>query len=68
MKTPEFLHDEFFVWRHDLKEELKSGSRTVRTERGRMEWALSGEKGPFFIGCHGGPGGYDQVFVLNHSR
>jgi len=67
MKTSGFLHDEFFVWKHDLKEELRSGSLTVRTERGRMEWALSGETGPFVIGCHGGPGGYDQVFILNPS-
>ncbi|MBN2283169.1 MAG: alpha/beta hydrolase [Deltaproteobacteria bacterium] len=58
------LNDEFFVWRHDLKKELRERSSVVKTARGRIEFALSGYAGPWLAGLHGAPGGYDQIFAL----
>ncbi len=64
MKKQNILQDEFFIWRHDLKQELRAGSRVIKTEKGRIEWSLSGDEGPFIAGVHGGPGGYDQIAAL----
>jgi pimeloyl-ACP methyl ester carboxylesterase len=63
-KQPEILQDEFFIWKHDLKEELRAGSRVTKTAKGRIEWSLSGDEGPFVAGIHGAPGGYDQIAAL----
>jgi pimeloyl-ACP methyl ester carboxylesterase len=64
MKKQKLFRDEFFIWKHNLKQELRTGSRVIKTEKGRIEWSLSGDEGPFIAGVHGGPGGYDQIAAL----
>jgi len=64
VKKQKLFQDEFFVWKHDLKQELRAGSRVIKTAKGRIEWSLSGHEGPFVAGIHGGPGGYDQIAAL----
>jgi pimeloyl-ACP methyl ester carboxylesterase len=64
VKKQKILQDEFFIWKHDLKAELRARSRVIKTAKGRIEWSLSGDKGPFVAGIHGGPGGYDQIAAL----
>jgi len=64
MKKQKLFRDEFFVWKHDLKQELRAGSRIITTAKGRIEWSLSGDNGPILCGIHGGPGGYDQIAAL----
>jgi pimeloyl-ACP methyl ester carboxylesterase len=63
-KKQEILQNEFFIWKHDLKQELRAGSRVIKTAKGRIEWSLYGDVGPFVAGIHGGPGGYDQIAAL----
>ncbi len=59
-KTPlEFLH-----WKHELENELASGSCLIDTPKGPIEYAIRGDRGPVVVGEHGGPGGYDQVFAI----
>jgi pimeloyl-ACP methyl ester carboxylesterase len=54
----------FFHWKHDLEEELRSGSYVAQTQKGPIEYSIRGEDGPTVVGIHGAPGGYDQVFSI----
>jgi pimeloyl-ACP methyl ester carboxylesterase len=64
VKKQKILQDEYFIWKHDLKQELRAGSKIIKTTKGRIEWSLSGDRGSFVAGIHGGPGGYDQIAAL----
>ncbi|MCI4626362.1 MAG: alpha/beta hydrolase [Candidatus Magnetoovum sp. WYHC-5] len=51
----------FFDWKRQLQEELDSGSKIAKTEKGPVEYAIYGDSGPVLACLHGAPGGYDQV-------
>lgn len=53
----------WFGWERDLTEELNNGSQVVETASGPIEFAKEGD-GPFVVGFHGAPGGYDQAVTL----
>jgi pimeloyl-ACP methyl ester carboxylesterase len=50
-------------WKHRRLAILRAGSQLVRTARGPIEYAVSGE-GPPLLVIHGGMGGYDQALGL----
>jgi pimeloyl-ACP methyl ester carboxylesterase len=50
----------YSMWRADRLEALKSGSRIVNTEIGKIEYVLKGERGPVMLYVHSSPGGYDS--------
>ncbi len=50
-------------WKHRRLVALQAGSQFVRTPRGPLEYAMSGE-GPHLLVIHGGMGGYDQALGL----
>lgn len=62
------IHDEFFLWRHDLEAELKTDSQIAGTKKGRVEYAIKGNsEGSPTVFIHGSPGGYDQAYsYLNY--
>jgi len=47
--------------KEDLKQEINEGSDLIKTAKGDIEYSLCGAHGPFLVGIHGGPGGYDQI-------
>ena len=51
----------YAMWRSDRLEALESGSETVDTELGRIEYVLKGERGPIMLYSHTTPGGYDSA-------
>ena len=55
---------EYFQWKHDLIAELRAGSQMAPIDNGPIEYAIQGRNQPVVVGCHGGPGGYDQAFPL----
>jgi len=50
-------------WKQSRLALLRAGSQLVRTVRGPLEYAVSGE-GPPLLVIHGGMGGYDQALSL----
>ena len=47
--------------KHDIKHEPNVTSRMFKTAKGDIEYSVSGVDGPYLVGIHGGPGGYDQI-------
>jgi len=47
--------------KQDILLKLNSASNLISTPKGCIEWSISGIKGPYLVGIHGGPGGYDQI-------
>ena len=53
----------FIRWRDKHTRRLTAGSEVVRTKLGNVEYGRMGQ-GPVVLLAHGGPGGYDQGFIL----
>ncbi len=53
----------YLKWRKRTIEELRMGGQMAATAVGLMEYAQDGE-GPTVMLCHGGPGGYDQGYMI----
>ena len=53
----------FKRWRQEATRNLLSGSHLAQTEKGVVEYGRFGS-GPSVLVIHGGPGGYDQGFLL----
>jgi pimeloyl-ACP methyl ester carboxylesterase len=53
----------FKRWRQETSRNLLSGSHLAQTERGVVEYGRFGSGFPVLV-THGGPGGYDQGFLL----
>jgi pimeloyl-ACP methyl ester carboxylesterase len=51
-------------WRQRTMEELRMGGQMAATAVGLIEYTREGE-GPSVLLCHGGPGGYDQGYLIN---
>lgn len=54
---------DFKRWRDKHMERLIAGSEVAQTKMGEVEYGRMGQ-GPVVLLAHGGPGGYDQGFVL----
>ncbi|MBE2222070.1 MAG: alpha/beta hydrolase [Anaerolineae bacterium] len=50
-------------WRKQTVEKLRMGGKMAATAVGIVEYAQAGE-GPTVLLCHGGPGGYDQGYLI----
>ena len=54
----------YIKWKEALIRRLYTGSRMADTKKGRIEYAIYGDSGPYLLIMHGGPGGYDQAAAL----
>ncbi|MDO9263618.1 MAG: alpha/beta hydrolase, partial [Desulfosalsimonadaceae bacterium] len=54
----------YIKWKEDLIKELYAGSQVIDTKKGPIEYTVHGDKGPYLMVMHGGPGGYDQTAAL----
>ncbi|NPD87900.1 MAG: alpha/beta hydrolase [Asgard group archaeon] len=54
----------YYAWKNGLLATLKDGI-VAETKLGKIEYKLAG-KGPTILVLHGGPGGYDQGFLLEY--
>jgi pimeloyl-ACP methyl ester carboxylesterase len=52
------------VKKQNKKQERDAGGKIIRTAKGDIEYSVSGTDGPYLVGIHGGPGGYDQIHAL----
>lgn len=52
-------------WRRETQIKLQAGSIVVQTERGEIEYSVSGE-GPTIVILHGLKGGYDQGVITSN--
>jgi pimeloyl-ACP methyl ester carboxylesterase len=50
--------------KQNVKQEHNSGSKIIKTAKGDIEYSVSGTNGPYLVGIHGGPGGYDQIHAV----
>jgi len=53
----------YLKWRARTIEEKRMGGQMAATAVGLVEYAQAGE-GPTVLLCHGGPGGYDQGYMI----
>jgi len=54
----------YIRWKEDLVGKLYTGSKVIETKMGPIEYAITGDSGPFLMVMHGAPGGYDQTAAL----
>ena len=54
----------YVKWKEDLIKEIYAGSKVIETKKGPIEYAINGDRGPYLMVMHGGPGGYDQTAAL----
>jgi pimeloyl-ACP methyl ester carboxylesterase len=54
----------YVKWKIALMKELTDGSSILYTKMGPVEYRIDGDRGPFLLIVHGGPGGYDQTNAL----
>ena len=47
--------------KQNVKQKLDVSSNVIKTAKGDIEYSVAGTDGPYLIGIHGGPGGYDQI-------
>jgi pimeloyl-ACP methyl ester carboxylesterase len=57
-------HGPYIQWKENLIRDLYAGSKIINTKKGPVEYAINGDRGPYLIVMHGGPGGYDQTSAL----
>ncbi|MHA1442277.1 MAG: hypothetical protein ACTSPK_10505, partial [Candidatus Heimdallarchaeota archaeon] len=55
----------FSLWGRKRRKELVRNGTLIDTAMGQVEYWVEG-KGTTVVMCHGGPGGYDQGYMLSH--
>lgn len=55
----------FTLWVRKRNKELIRNGTLIETSMGQVEYWIEGT-GPTIVMCHGGPGGYDQGYLLSH--
>lgn len=55
----------FSIWLSKRRKELARNGILIETSMGLVEYWIDGT-GPTIVMCHGGPGGYDHGYMLDH--